>query len=136
VAEENGRFLVVEEMDGGRKVLNQPAGHLEAGESLLDAAVREVREETTRLFTPEALVGLYRWVHPNKELTFLRASFCGRVGELTDTERDPDIIATHWMSRDELAARSESLRSPLVLRGIDDYLAGRRYPLSLLSDID
>ena len=137
VVEENGRFLVVEEIDAGRHVFNQPAGHLEAGESLVDAAIREVQEETGRPFRPEALVGLYRWVHPDKGLTFLRAAFCGSVGErVPGAELDPDIIDTHWMSREQLASQTESLRSPLVLRNIDDYRAGRRYPLSLLTEID
>lgn len=137
VIEENGRFLVVEELDAGQRVFNQPAGHLESGESLVDAVIREVREETGRPFAPEFLVGLYRWIHPGKGLTFLRASFCGKAGEAPEgAVLDPDITATHWMSRDELAARPESLRSPLVLRGIDDYLAGRRFPLSLLVDVN
>lgn len=137
IIEENGRFLMVEEQDAGQRVFNQPAGHLESGESLTDAVIREVREETARLFTPEALVGLYRWIHPQKGLTFLRTTFCGRVTERnSDAELDPDIIDTRWMSRDELTARRESLRSPLVLRSIDDYLAGQRYPLSLLIDVD
>lgn len=137
VVEENGRFLVVEEHDAGQRVFNQPAGHLEPGESLTEAVIREVREETGRTFTPEALVGLYRWVHPQKGLTFLRATFCGRTGEAEPgSELDPDIIDTHWMSREQLAERTRSLRSPLVLRGVDDYLAGRRYPLSLLIDVE
>lgn len=137
MVEENGRFLVVEEIDAGQRVFNQPAGHLERGENLIEAVIREVREETGREFTPEALVGLYRWVHPRRGLTFLRATFCGRTGQApANPALDPDIIATHWMSRAELAARPDALRSPLVLRGIDDYLAGRRYPLSLLADVD
>jgi ADP-ribose pyrophosphatase YjhB (NUDIX family) len=137
IIEENGRFLVVEELDAGQRVFNQPAGHLEPGETLTEAVIREVREETARSFIPEALVGLYRWVHPRKGLTFLRATFCGQTGRAdSGSELDPDIIDTHWMSREELAARPESLRSPLVLRGIDDYLAGRRYPLSLLIDVE
>jgi len=137
VAEREGRFLLVEEREAGRAVLNQPAGHLEEGESLLEAAVRETREETGHDFRPTALVGLYRWVHPASGLTFLRAAFTGELGEpVPGTTLDPDIVATHWLDREALLGSALALRSPLVLRCIDDYLAGRRYPLELLTDLD
>jgi len=137
VAEHAGRFLLVEEREAGRAVLNQPAGHLEEGESLLEAVMRETFEETGRTFRPSALVGLYRWVHPGSGLTFLRAAFAGEIGaQDPDARLDPDIVANHWLDREAMLASGLHLRSPLVLYCIDDYLAGRRYPLDLLSDLD
>jgi 8-oxo-dGTP pyrophosphatase MutT (NUDIX family) len=133
IAERAGRFLIVRERAARRIVLNQPAGHLEVGESLVDAVVRETREETGRDFTPEAVTGLYLWRSPSRR-TVLRVAFAGRVGE-----RDPSlaldraIVRTEWLARDELGARGSELRSPLVLRCIDDYLRGARYPLELLN---
>ncbi len=136
VIERDGKFLMVEELDGGRRVFNQPAGHLEPGESLIQAVVRETLEETGRKFEPEALVGVYRWRHPDRELTFLRVTFCGAAPQCeADRALDEDILAAHWFSREALARQSPQLRSPLVLRCIDDYLAGKRYPLELLVDV-
>lgn len=136
VAEREGRFLVVEELVGGERVINQPAGHVDDAESLLDAVRRETLEETGWQFEPLALVGVYRWRHPGNGETFIRATF---GGELTDQVhvRPPDaqILATHWLSREELGNGQWQLRSPLVTRCIDDYLAERRYPLSLLVDL-
>jgi ADP-ribose pyrophosphatase YjhB (NUDIX family) len=134
VVERNGRFLLVEEDDAGRRVVNQPAGHLEAGESLIQAVRRETLEETGWDFEPTALVGLYRWVHPTRGLTFLRACFAGALtARHPDRPLDPDILTTVWLDRAALARRP--LRSPMVLRCVDDYLAGRRYPLDLLADL-
>jgi len=133
VVEREGRFLVVEENVEGRIVFNQPAGHVEQGESLLEAVVRETLEESGRRFTPDALVGVYSWRNPENDITYLRFAFTGSV-----TERDPSrkldegIINAVWMSRDELLAQSNKIRSPLVMRAIDDYLAGRRFRLDLL----
>ena len=136
VVEREGRFLLVEEAEAGARVLNQPAGHLEEGESLSDAVIRETREETGWAFEPTALVGLYRWVHPQSGLTFLRAAFTGQLASHDGgASLDPDILANHWMDRDALLRSGLGLRSPLVLRCIDDYLAGRRYPLELMSDL-
>jgi 8-oxo-dGTP pyrophosphatase MutT (NUDIX family) len=136
VIERDGRFLVVEERIGERRLLNQPAGHLEAGESLLDAAVRETLEETTCRFTPRAVVGVYLWHGAGGRPAFLRVAFAGEAGEPeTGRPRDAGIVGWHWLTRDELAARPEALRSPLVIRCIDDYLAGHRHPLSLLATI-
>lgn len=131
VIEQAGRHLLVEERAGGRAVLNQPAGHLEPGESLPAAVVREVREETGWRFHPEALVGVYRWEGAGD--TWLRFCFTGPAeAPAAPPELDPDIVAVHWLSPGALAGRP--LRSPLVARAIADYRAGRRYPLDLLVD--
>ena len=132
VAEREGRFLCVQERAARRVVINQPAGHLEAGESLIDAVVRETREETGRAFTPEAVTGLYLWQGPARR-TVLRVAFAGSVGERTaGSTLDRAIIRTLWLDRAELERRSGELRSPLVLLCIEDYLRGLRYPLDML----
>lgn len=136
IVEQQGRFLMVEESIEGRSTLNQPAGHVEDGESILDAVVRETREETAWEFHPESLVGLYRWVHPNGE-TFLRAAFYGdAVKHDPHLALDPDIDAVCWMDMAELQQAEQRFRSPLVMRCLQDYLAGHRYPLSLLQDVE
>ncbi|HKJ77625.1 MAG TPA: NUDIX hydrolase [Gammaproteobacteria bacterium] len=136
LAERNGHFLLVEEEIGGQRVLNQPAGHLEPGETLQQAVVRETREETGRDFQPLALVGIYRWANPESEQTFLRVCFAGTVSE-PDPERelDPEILATTWLDPAAMRTDPNRLRSPMVLRCIDDHQAGRRYPLELLQDL-
>jgi len=135
IAERDGRFLFVQERAPRRIVLNQPAGHLEDGESLLDAVIRETREETTRAFQPSAVTGLYLWRGPGGR-TVLRVAFSGSVGEPDqDTALDRSIIRTVWLSRDEAGARSRELRSPLVLQCVDDYLRGVRFPLTLLNHV-
>jgi 8-oxo-dGTP pyrophosphatase MutT (NUDIX family) len=136
VIEQNGQFLFVEERVGARMVFNQPAGHVERGEPLIDAVVRETLEETAWAFTPEALVGIYLWEHPQKQRTFLRFAFCGHVsGHDPSRALDHGIERTVWMNRDELVARSSRLRSPMVLTCVDDYLAPRRYPLEILQQM-
>jgi 8-oxo-dGTP pyrophosphatase MutT (NUDIX family) len=132
VIERDGQFLVVEERIGERMVLNQPAGHVEDGETLVSAVVRETLEETAWQFTPEALLGLYLWRSERGHST-LRIAFVGSVAEF-EPERalDPPVVRTHWLSRAELAASTARLRTPLVIRCIDDYLCGRRLPLAAL----
>ncbi len=135
VVERDGRFLCVEEHAGGERVINQPAGHVDDGESLLDAVRRETLEETGWHFEPEALVGIYRWRHPDNGETFIRVTFRGALGERPhDSPPDDSIIAAVWLSHEELR-NGVNLRSPLVLRSIEDYLAGNRFPLSLLVDL-
>lgn len=135
IVENRGRFLMVEEIIDGQRVLNQPAGHLEPGESLLQAACRETLEETAWILEPEALVGVYRWVHPHSGDTFLRTAFCGQARQgPADGQLDADIHAVHWLNPEEIGARPQ--RSPLVWRCLQDYLAGRRHDLALLVDID
>lgn len=136
VVERDGKFLVVEETVRGRNVLNNPAGHLEDEETLVDAVIREVQEETGCEFAPEGITGIYLWKTPKGDLTFLRVNFFGRcMFQDTNADLDDGILAAHWLSRDELLAREAELRSPMVLGGIDDYLAGKRYPLETLKDM-
>jgi len=135
VVERDGRFLVVEERPdtGGSLVINQPAGHVEHGETLLEAAARETFEETAWRFTPEFLVGVYLWAHPGGGSCYLRVCLGGPVsGHEPGKALDEGIERAVWLSRDELAAQRGRLRSPLVLGVIDDYLAGERYPLGVL----
>jgi len=137
IIERDGRFLLVEERVGGKLVLNQPAGHLEPGESLLEAVVRETLEETGHRFIPDQVVGLYLWQRSGGGTTFLRVTFCGSAEDPNGPYRlDDGIEATHWLSRDELLNHAAELRSPMVLRCIDDYAAGRRYPLDCLTHLE
>lgn len=135
IVERQGRFLFVEEPDKvtGLPVLNQPAGHVEPGESVLDAVRREVREETGLAFTPEAIVGLYPLKAANGS-DYFRVCFTGTVpDEVEAVPEDPDILRCHWLTRQELS--TASLRSGWVLRCLDDALAGRRFPLDLVAEI-
>ena len=130
------RFMLVEEYVDGRRVFNQPVGHLEDGESLLDAARREVLEETARAFEPVGLVGIYRWRMSARGETYLRFCFQGDVGErIAGVSLDVDIVDTHWLTMADLRARQSSLRSPLVLRCLEDALRKPLAPLDVLYDI-
>ncbi len=125
VIEDNGRFLVVEEYAGGELVINQPAGHVEPNESLLQAVIRETKEETAWTFTPTAFLGVYLWQHPVSGEHFLRAVFSGtHSNHAPDQPLDDGIEQAVWLSRDELLARSPALRSPMVLMAIDAYASG------------
>ena len=134
VLEREGRFLLVEEETDDGIRFNQPAGHLECREALTDAVIREVLEETGRTIVPESLVGIYNWRNEAKDITYIRFVFSGRITH-HDTVRalDQGIVATHWLSFDEIVARQALLRSPMVLRCIEDYRAGKRYPLDLIT---
>jgi 8-oxo-dGTP pyrophosphatase MutT (NUDIX family) len=136
IIERDGKFLMVEERAGGALVLNQPAGHLEQGESLLAAVARETLEETGHRFDPEHVVGFYLWHSEQAGTTYLRVAFCGSDEPTADAALDDGIVAVHWLSRAELVRRAHQLRSPMVLRSIGDYLAGRRYPLDCLTYLE
>jgi 8-oxo-dGTP pyrophosphatase MutT (NUDIX family) len=132
VIERDGRFLLVEERIRGKLVLNQPAGHLEDGESLPQAVQRETLEETAWRFVPDSLIGVYLW-RSTRGHTTLRFAFTGKVSDF-DPARilDPPVIATHWLTLEEIRARSAQLRTVLVTHCIEDFLAGRRQPLDAL----
>ena len=133
VVERDGKFLLVEEETDDGLAFNQPAGHLEQGESLVAAVIRETREETAYDFRPTHLVGIYHWQHPRKDLTYLRFAFAGELRGFDPGRRlDTGIVAARWLSFDEVVAVQERHRSPLVRRCIDDLRAGRRYPLESL----
>jgi 8-oxo-dGTP pyrophosphatase MutT (NUDIX family) len=137
IAESEGRFLVVEERINQRLVLNQPAGHVERGESLLSAVIREVREETAWRFEPSALIGVYTWRSPDTGVTTKRFTFCGSVDDHQAAQSlDEGIVATHWLSKADLQQRERQLRSPLVLRCIEDYLHGQRRPIEAVAHLD
>lgn len=138
IIERDDHFLMVEETINGRSTLNQPAGHVEDGESIVEAVIRETREETAWKFQPEYLVGIYRWVHDNGD-TFIRASFSGTVNDFNAQQAlDPDIDAARWLNMGDLrqAEQQQRFRSPLVMRCISDFQQGRRFPLELLQDVD
>ena len=136
IIERDGKFLLIEEETSEGVKLNQPAGHLDPLETLEQAVVREVMEETAHEFTPTALVGMYMSRYCSKrrgtDVTYLRFTFCGRAGRRYEQPLDHGILRTLWMTRDELAACQERHRSPIVLQCVDDYLAGQRAPLALL----
>lgn len=133
VIEKDGLFLLVEETTDRGIAFNQPAGHLEANEDLINAVKREVLEETAWQFEPQALIGVQLWQRDPLSPCFLRFVFTGQVSQHNaDRILDDGIIAAHWLSREQIAAKLAQLRSPLVLTSIDDYLKGQRYPLALL----
>lgn len=138
IIEHDGRFLVVEEHTADGLRINQPAGHLEAGETLVEAAVRETLEETAHTFAPQALVGAYMMHigNPGGGVTYLRFTFCGTCGAGPEPEPeralDADIVRALWLTPGELRACRTRHRTPLVMRSLDDYLAGRRFPLDFV----
>ena len=137
VLERDGKFLLVEEETNEGIRFNQPAGHLECRESLIDAAIRETLEETAYSFIPRYLVGVYNWRSEAKDMTYLRFAFGGEVaGHDAQRELDQGIIAAHWLTLDEIYALESRHRSPLVLRCIDDWRAGKRYPLELIAHVE
>ena len=136
IIEKDDKFLLVEEETSDGIRFNQPAGHLDPHESLAEAVSREALEETAHDFTPDAMVGIYmsRYLssRTGEEVTYLRFAFAGKLGAQHDRPLDEGILRAVWMTRDELLACQEKHRSPLVLQCVDDYLQGKRSPLSLI----
>ena len=136
VVEREGKFLLVEERfeSKNQTVFNQPAGHLESGESLIQAVVRETLEETGYTFVPEWLTGIYHWHATDNDTTYLRFTFSGNV-----TDHDPDyvkelaIVGADWYDMASIDALVMRHRSPLVAQCIRDFIDGKRYPLSVLT---
>ncbi|MFP5398099.1 MAG: NUDIX hydrolase [Gammaproteobacteria bacterium] len=138
IVERDGRYLLVEEHTPEGLRLNNPAGHLDPAESPQQGVVREVLEETARRFVPRALLGVYlsRFRRParGEDVTYLRLAFCGDVGEPEPGRAlDDGIVRTLWLTPDEVRASAARHRSPLVLRCIEDHLAGRRHPLAVVT---
>ena len=137
IVEQDGKFLCVEEHSKTSQgiVINQPAGHVERGESIIAAAIRETLEETGYLVEPEHLIGVQRWHKPNTDDTYFRIVLSAKVTQHDNTrELDAGIVQALWLSRDELTRRTMQLRSPLVAQTVDDYLAGAKHSLSILKD--
>lgn len=135
VIERDGRYLLVEEETSDGLRLNNPAGHLDPGESLVEAAAREALEETAHAFVPQALVGVYlaRVTREDDDFTYLRFAFAGTLGAF-DAARplDAGIVRTLWLTPEEVRASADRHRSPLVVQCMEDHLAGRRHPIELL----
>ncbi len=137
IIEQDGKFLLVEERTSQGLLFNQPAGHLESGESLLAAVARETLEESAYEFEPQHLIGIYRWHSPASDTTYLRFAFTGRIlAHHPQQALDEGVIRASWMTPEEIRASQTRHRSPLVLRCVEDYLSGKRYPLELLVHYD
>jgi len=133
VIERDNRFLLVEEETPSGLQFNQPAGHFEENENLIAAVKREVNEETAWHFEPEHIVSIQLWRRNPAAPTFIRVCFSGSCHNHNPNQAlDEGILTTHWLTRDEIAAKQHRLRSPLVLISVDEFLSGQRYPLSLL----
>lgn len=136
IVEQEGRFLFVEERVRGQLVLNQPAGHLEAGESLLEATCRETLEESAWEIEATHLVGVYQWTSPSDGVAFLRFAFAARALRQHDRALDQGIERAVWLTADELRLHPVPARSPLVERCLHDFLAGHRHSFEVLRNLD
>lgn len=133
IVEKDGKFLFVEELADGARVINQPAGHIEDNESIAQAALRETLEETGWHVELKHLVGIYTYRAPHNGVTYYR--FCFACKALTAVEGyalDTDILSAQWLSYDEVAAKAEMHRSPLLMKCLDDYLAGKQAPMDFI----
>lgn len=136
IVEDNGRFLLVEEETDRGNRFNQPAGHLEDNETLLEAVIRETLEETAYQFTPESLLGIYHWKHQHNGTTYLRFAYIGSVSNhQPNMKLDEGIVRTVWMTIDEIRNNAMLMRSPQVLICIEDYLNGKRFPLAVITHL-
>jgi len=133
LVERDGRFLLVEEETEDGVRINQPAGHLDHGESLVAACAREALEETAWQFRPTELVGVYQWPRPSRDVTYLRFAFAGELGEhMAGRALDQGILRAIWLTPAEIEASQSRHRSPLIWQCVQDWLAGRRFPLDLI----
>lgn len=137
VIEQGGKYLLVEEQTDNGDLFNQPAGHLESDESIIQGAIRETLEETGYVFVPQYLLGVYRWHSCVNDVVYLRFAFAGIVsGHDPDRALDSGILRAVWFSLDEIRGLIPRHRSPLVMQCIEDHLAGKHYPLEILTHYD
>src|SRR3569623_301213 len=137
IVENEGRYLLVEEQTSNGILFNQPAGHLEPNESIIQGAIRETLEETGYTFVPQWVLGIYRWHSHADNTIFLRFAFTGIVaGHDSDRALDAGILSAGWFAVDEIRKMTYCPRSPLVMRCIDDHLAGKCYLLEILTHYD
>jgi len=135
IVERDGRYLMVYENAEGRQVYNQPAGHLEQNETLIEAAIRETLEETRWEVKPVAVVSVRLYEAPANGVTYLRVTFAAEaIQHHSDHELDNGIIDAVWLSEAELQEKFEQLRSPMTLDVIREYQSGKRFPLNILGD--
>lgn len=134
VEDQHNRFLVVEERSRGEIVFNQPAGHVEENEAILSAAHRETLEETGWEVELQHFIGLYTYRAPANGVTYYRFCFSASPVRQASHQLDDEIIAAHWMTPEAIRNLGDRLRSPLVLRCIEDYRKGRRFPLDVIVD--
>lgn len=133
IVERDGRYLIVEEMIAGERRLNQPAGHWEQGETLIEAVQRETLEESAWEIEPRSVLGVYVWQPASLPYPFVRFAFVAdALRHHPDRSLDEGILRALWLTPDELLARSDELRSPSVMQCIEDHRAGRSYPLSMI----
>ncbi|MEE9331067.1 MAG: NUDIX hydrolase [Methylophilaceae bacterium] len=136
IIEQDDQFLLVEETTSRGNRFNQPAGHLEDGETITHAVIRETLEETAYDFQPETLLGIYHWKHDHNNTTYLRFAFIGKVtAHHPEQALDDGIIRAVWMSIEEIRAKQDLMRSPQVLTCFEDYLAGKQYPLETITHL-
>jgi len=136
VVEKDGKFLLVYENDGDRKVYNQPAGHWDKGETIQQAALRETREETGWEVKLDYIVGQYQYYSPFNQVTYFRTAFAATAIQKVSDQLDKEIIEAVWLNYDEILDKREQMRSPLVIRVIEDYRAGKKFPLNLVSTVE
>ncbi len=137
IVEHNHKLLFVEELSAGKAVLNQPAGHVEKGETLISAAIRETLEESACKVEIKSLLGIYTHFLEEQNMTYFRFCFIANLIEEDENgDLDPDIIQTHWIGRDEALSFEQRFRSPLVKRCLDDYFSGQSFPLTLIQEFE
>jgi len=137
VIHRDGKFLMVRERDQGREVINQPAGHVEPGETLQQAALRETLEETGWHVSLTAFLGISTYHSPPHDLTYYRMSFAADpLQPAPGAVLDSDVIAAEWLTPEDLAAEAERLRSPLVMSTLETFLSGRHYPLDIIDNLN
>jgi 8-oxo-dGTP pyrophosphatase MutT (NUDIX family) len=136
IVEDNGKFLLVEEVTERGNRFNQPAGHLENNETLIEAVIRETLEETAYTFKPESLLGIYHWKHEHNDTTYLRFAYIGSVSNhQPNLALDEGIIRAVWMTVDEMRSNAMLMRSPQVLTCVENYLSGQKFPLSVVTHL-